>query len=219
MLVLLLVIWGKGISISISWLILWTKGEPTIITWEMFSVFGSLKASSMKYLSPIGVCLTVTSNTEQSGAKICEYLFNHLFKISLVPGGHGLSHGISWILTSVGSSGFAWLRVTTAWFGSFLQSAVHLDQSVHLLNAPVMVRFQSISRWQTFESPLHCSRTQVVFPGFNVPEVGKLAQDLSGCFGEQVLWTRSFPSPQVSVQRFVSSQSPNTKGANIHKSG
>ena len=34
-----------------------------------------------------------------------------------------------------------WVRVTTAWFGSFSQSAVHFDQSVHLVNAPVMACF------------------------------------------------------------------------------
>ena len=36
---------------------------------------------------------------------------------------------------------FLWVRVTTAWFGSFSQSAVQFDQSVQLPNAPVMVRF------------------------------------------------------------------------------
>ena len=50
------------------------KVEPTIITCEMFFVFGFLRASSMKYLSPIGVCFTVTSNTEQSGGKISDNL-------------------------------------------------------------------------------------------------------------------------------------------------
>ena len=33
------------------------------------------------------------------------------------------------------------MRVTTAWFGSFSQSAVQFDQSVQLPNAPVMVCF------------------------------------------------------------------------------
>ena len=36
-----------------NWLILRKKGELTIITCEMFSVFGFLKVSWMKYLSPI----------------------------------------------------------------------------------------------------------------------------------------------------------------------
>ena len=51
-----------------------TKGEPTIITCEMFFVFGCLRTSSMKYLSPSGVCLTVASNTEQSASKIGDHL-------------------------------------------------------------------------------------------------------------------------------------------------
>ena len=42
---------------------------------------------------------------------------------------------------SVGSSRFVWVRVMTAWFGSFLQSAVHCDHSVHSVNAPVMACF------------------------------------------------------------------------------
>ena len=74
--------------------------------------------------------------------------------IFLVPGGHGLSHGISWIRRSVGSLKLFWVRVTTAWFGSFSQSAVHFDQSVHLVNAPVMVCFlidiKKINFWITF---------------------------------------------------------------------
>ena len=39
----------------------------------MFSVFGFFTASSMKYLSPLGVCFTLASNTEQSAAMIGGY--------------------------------------------------------------------------------------------------------------------------------------------------
>ena len=39
----------------------------------MFSVFGLFKTSSMKYLSPLGVCFTLASNTEQSAAMIGGY--------------------------------------------------------------------------------------------------------------------------------------------------
>ena len=37
-----------------------------MITCEMFSVFGFFKASSMKYLSPLGVCFTLATSIEQS---------------------------------------------------------------------------------------------------------------------------------------------------------
>ena len=71
---MLFVIWEKRFRKSISWLILWNKDELTIITSEMFSVFGFVKVSLMKYLSPIGFCLTLASNTEQSGGKISDHI-------------------------------------------------------------------------------------------------------------------------------------------------
>ena len=86
MLVSLFVIWGKEV--------LW-KGQNenviktgasdrhpdsfehkyclTIITCETFTVFGSFKTSLMKYLSPIGVCFTTASNTEQSRERNCQW--------------------------------------------------------------------------------------------------------------------------------------------------
>ena len=44
----------------------WDNHWPTMITCEMFSVFGFFKASSMKYLSPRGVCFTLAASIEQS---------------------------------------------------------------------------------------------------------------------------------------------------------
>ena len=48
------------------------------MTLEMFSVLGFLETSLMKYLSPTGPCLTVTSNEQSgSGRKIVD--FTHLY--------------------------------------------------------------------------------------------------------------------------------------------
>ena len=97
----------------------------------MSSVFGSLSASLMKYLSPIGVCLTVASNTEQSGEKIDDHLNivgtwrTWTFARDL------LDSDISWVgQVRLGAS-----HNCMVWI--FL----HFDQSVHLVNAPVMACF------------------------------------------------------------------------------
>ena len=141
-------------------------------------------------------------------------MFIHCHKSSRVsPSGHGLWHGISWVLTSVGLSTFVCFRVITAWFGSFLQSgASQVDQSDHLVYVPVIAIYDGRG-CLIAQLPSHLSSPQVSLPGLKVSSEERLAQDLSGWRGVQDRCSSSRPPPHVSVQNSVFLQGPKTKGS------
>ena len=164
----------------------------------------------MKYLSPIGVCFTTASNTEQSRGKIIsgpqhivltwgtrafarDLLSIDISRVGKVPLDPS-HHRMVWVVFAV------WRRA---------------DRPVGPLAILSCDCVLSVEDWKSpSESPLQSFLLQLSFPGLRVSLAGRLAQDLSGVIGVQDLCSNSFPSlPHASVQLSVVFQGPKTKGS------
>ena len=166
----------------------------------------------MKYLSPIGVCLTTASNTEQSRGRNCQWTRTNCFHL----GDKGFRTGSLEYWHQSGRLDSSGSESSPHGLGCFCSLVLCTSTSRTTCHTLLDGGLLLVKDWKsTSESPLQSFWLQLSLPGLRVSLAGRLAQDLSGVMGVQDLCLNSFPSgPHASVQLFVVFQGPKTKGSN-----